>query len=34
MLIDMTKCGHIWVDERIGGNFLDIDYGLRIWEAG
>jgi GT2 family glycosyltransferase/SAM-dependent methyltransferase len=34
MLIDMTKCGHIRVDESYSKYFLDIDYGFRIWEAG
>lgn len=34
MLIDMTKVGHVRVDESYSKYFLDIDYGLRIWEAG
>lgn len=34
MLIDMTKCGHICIDESYTKYFLDIDYGLRIWESG
>ena len=34
MLIDLNKCGHIQVDESYSKYFLDIDYGLRIWEAG
>ena len=34
MLIDMTKCGHIKLDESFSKYFLDIDYGCRIWEAG
>src|SRR5450759_1261630 len=34
MLIDMTKVGDIRVDESYSKYFLDIDYGLRIWEAG
>ncbi|MEQ8226006.1 MAG: hypothetical protein ABRQ37_27080, partial [Candidatus Eremiobacterota bacterium] len=34
LLIDMTKCGHIRFDETYTKYFLDIDYGLRIWEAG
>lgn len=34
MLIDVEKCGHILVDESYSKYFLDIDYGLRIWESG
>lgn len=34
MLIDMTKCGHIRLDERYTKYFLDIDYGLQVWEEG
>lgn len=34
MLIDIEKCGHIRVDESYSKYFLDIDYGLRIWESG
>jgi len=34
MLIDMPKCGHIRLDEMYTKYFLDIDYGLRVWEEG
>jgi glycosyltransferase involved in cell wall biosynthesis len=34
MLIDIPKCGHIRLDERYTKYFLDIDYGLRVWEEG
>jgi GT2 family glycosyltransferase len=34
MLIDMNKVGHLRVDESYSKYFLDIDYGLRVWEAG
>lgn len=34
MLIDVRKCGHIRIDESYSKYFLDIDYGLRVWEAG
>ncbi len=34
MLIDMTKVGHLRLDESYSKYFLDIDYGLRVWEAG
>ena len=34
MLIDMQKCCHIRLDENYTEDFLGIDYGLRIWEAG
>ena len=34
MLIDMPRCGHIRLDETYSKYFLDIDYGLRIWEEG
>jgi len=34
MLIDMARCGHIRLDEMHSKYFLDIDYGLRIWEQG
>src|SRR6185437_7942326 len=34
MLIDMEKCGHLRVDESYSKYFLDIDYGLRVWESG
>jgi GT2 family glycosyltransferase len=34
MLIDMNRCGHIRLDEMHSKYFLDIDYGLRIWEQG
>jgi hypothetical protein len=34
MLIDLAKCGHLRMDENYSKYFLDIDYGLAVWEAG
>lgn len=34
LLIDMNKCRHIRFNEGYYKYFLDIDYGLQIWEAG
>lgn len=34
MLIDMAGCGNIRLDETYSKYFLDIDYGLRMWEHG
>lgn len=34
MLIDLPKCGHLALDENYSKYFLDIDYGLSVWEAG
>lgn len=34
MLIDVPRCGHIRLDETYSKYFLDIDYGLRVWEEG
>ena len=34
LIVDMAKCGSIRFDERYSKYFLDIDYGLCIWEAG
>jgi GT2 family glycosyltransferase len=34
MLVDMNRCGHIRLDEAYSKYFLDIDYGLRVWENG
>ncbi len=34
MLIDIPKCGHIRLNEGYAKDFLDIDYGLRVWEEG
>jgi ubiquinone/menaquinone biosynthesis C-methylase UbiE len=34
MLVDRRKCGHIRFNEEYNKYFLDIDYSLRIWEAG
>ena len=34
MLIDLAKCGHLRMDENYSKYFLDIDYGLCVWEAG
>jgi|GEM_PF-761737 len=33
-LLDMSKCGHLRVDEQYSKYFLDIEFGLQIWEAG
>jgi len=33
-LIDLGKCGHLHFDETYNKYFLDIDFGLRVWEAG
>lgn len=34
MLIDIPKCGHLRLDEGHMKYFVDIDYGLRVWEEG
>jgi GT2 family glycosyltransferase len=34
MLINMSACGHLRVDESYSKYFMDIDFGLRIWEVG
>lgn len=34
MLVDRRKCGHVLFCEQYNKYFLDIDYSLRIWEAG
>ena len=34
MLVDLAKCGHLRLDENYSKYFLDIDYGLSVWEAG
>ncbi len=34
MMVDMNKCGHLRIDESYSKYFLDIDYGLRVWESG
>ena len=34
MLIDLAKCGHLRLDENYSKFFLDIDYGLSVWEGG
>ncbi len=34
MLIHMDRCGHVRLDENYSKYFLDIDYGLQIWEQG
>ena len=34
LLIDLAKCGHLRFDENYSKYFLDIDYGLSVWEAG
>jgi SAM-dependent methyltransferase/glycosyltransferase involved in cell wall biosynthesis len=34
LIVDLAKCGSIRFDERYSKYFLDIDYGLRVWESG
>jgi glycosyltransferase involved in cell wall biosynthesis len=34
MLIDLTKVGDIFMDEKYSKYFFDIIYGLQVWEAG
>ena len=34
LLVDRNTCGHIRFDETMPKYFLDLDYGLRVWEAG
>jgi len=34
LLIDRRKCGHLPFSEDYSKYFLDIDYSLRVWEAG
>jgi glycosyltransferase involved in cell wall biosynthesis len=34
MLIDLNKCRYLLFNERNRKYFLDIDYGLQVWEAG
>jgi hypothetical protein len=34
MLIHMGRCGHARLNESFTKYFLDIDYGLQIWELG
>jgi GT2 family glycosyltransferase len=34
MLIDIVKCGDLRVDESYSKYFLDLDFGLRVWEHG
>lgn len=34
MLIHMGRCGHVRLNETFSKYFLDIDYGLQIWEQG
>lgn len=33
-MIDMKKCGNIFFDTSYKKYFLDLDYGLQVWEAG
>ncbi|HLQ77389.1 MAG TPA: glycosyltransferase, partial [Terriglobia bacterium] len=33
-LLDLAKCGHLRVDEQYSKYFLDIEFGLKVWEAG
>jgi ubiquinone/menaquinone biosynthesis C-methylase UbiE len=33
-LLDLTKCGHLRIDEQYTKYFLDIEFGLKVWEAG
>lgn len=34
MLIDLNKCGNLRFHETYRKYFLDVDYGLQVWEAG
>lgn len=34
LLVDRDKCGHLRFDETMPKYFLDLDYGLRVWESG
>ena len=34
LLIDMKKCGNIFFDPSYRKYFLDLDYSLKVWEAG
>jgi len=34
LLIDLKKCGNIFFDSSYRKYFLDLDYGLKVWEAG
>ena len=34
LLIDMKKCGHIFMDETYKKYFFDLVHGLEVWEAG
>lgn len=34
ILVDLKKCGHVRFNEAYDKYFLDLDYSLKIWEAG
>jgi len=34
LLIDLAKCGDLRFDEQYDKYFFDVEYGLRVWEAG
>lgn len=34
MLMDLRRCGHLRLNEAYSKYFLDIDYGLQVWEQG
>lgn len=34
ILVDLRKCAGIFMDEVYAKYFLDLDYSLRVWEAG
>lgn len=33
-MVDMNVCGHLRFDETMAKYFLDLDYGLQVWESG
>ncbi|MBN2008127.1 glycosyltransferase family 2 protein [candidate division KSB1 bacterium] len=34
LLIDVKKCGHLFMDEIYRKYYFDLAYGLKVWEAG
>ena len=34
MVISMERCGHLRLDPNYSKYFLDIDFGLKVWESG
>ncbi len=33
-IVDMNLCGHLRFDETMAKYFLDLDFGLQVWESG